>query len=747
MNKSLIRSMATVGLCASAFVTTGVQAAYTVTDMPGVQSGYPANITEWLATPGDFTWRPVNVRPGKHPDRPDGVIYIFPDADYANAWWDGTGTMPDGIPDTAVGYVHWALDNGSGEFPGIMGITDDYTFKTNNCLMSSGTEIPVDQDENGIYDDNVFIDKTCGNPQGSSKRFKFMVLQADEPIDLVFNTTKQDLTYSNYDEVDVQDDIFRIYRYIMKWGNGTGTDVIDAAKPDGSGGTGAAITRDGDRLVGFSVELGTGVGGAFTPFADGTTGDETTDAGIGYELRVCIPDKYFNEDSGQTTPGTSDCPAGETELWLENEYATFSPSMFSLTTDKRTTPVGGYWDKRPSGIFAPPTSLQTHQKIDSGDLAYEANVNTDGSDYGDWVADGQIGQTLTNYYNIRAAQASAATPAFPAGNIFGYQMYYGVISDGDTGNLPAGIYIDADGDPSTEGKVHAWWDGLNFRWGIDPDMDGVTTGDTDSPDAWSIVDPADLVEMTLRPLDEDQTLPPPRYEIGYMDDLGGLNVDTFIKITETFDVDTYDSFTVRLTAQSTTDAGLVPGDPGVDDGPWVVSDGAGGTENNVPSLEEVLDQNVGSEGVVAIIAGDAGEPLHLAVADEDLNGSTSVDVTVTNLRTDEVETVTLDLVSGLNNSFEGTFNTTNNPDTGADDDTLNVIAGDVVRVTYEDADDGTGNPATVEAEATISGSISTSGGSSGGGCTIGTGSAWNITMPAILLALLGYGLIRRRRKQ
>jgi len=39
----------------------------------------------------------------------------------------------------------------------------------------------------------------------------------------------------------------------------------------------------------------------------------------------------------------------------------------------------------------------------------------------------------------------------------------------------------------------------------------------------------------------------------------------------------------------------------------------------------------------------------------------------------------------------------------------------------------------------------TNGGS--GGCTIGTGTAWNITMPAILLALLGYGLIRRRRKQ
>jgi MYXO-CTERM domain-containing protein len=29
----------------------------------------------------------------------------------------------------------------------------------------------------------------------------------------------------------------------------------------------------------------------------------------------------------------------------------------------------------------------------------------------------------------------------------------------------------------------------------------------------------------------------------------------------------------------------------------------------------------------------------------------------------------------------------------------------------------------------------------------GTGSPWNITMPAILIALLGYGLIRRRKQQ
>jgi hypothetical protein len=41
---------------------------------------------------------------------------------------------------------------------------------------------------------------------------------------------------------------------------------------------------------------------------------------------------------------------------------------------------------------------------------------------------------------------------------------------------------------------------------------------------------------------------------------------------------------------------------------------------------------------------------------------------------------------------------------------------------------------------------STDDSSGGGGCTIGTGSAWNITMPAILLALLAFGFIRRRKQ-
>ncbi len=149
-------------------------------------------MADWLANPTDFSWNPENVRLGEHPDRSLGVIYIFKTEAAANAWWDGTGTPRPGIPDTAVAYIHWKLDNNSGEFPGIMVKTDDYEFKTNNCIMASGTTIPEPQTPGGI-------EKTCSNPQGSSKRFKLVVLKADEPIDLVFNMTTKSLEYANYD--------------------------------------------------------------------------------------------------------------------------------------------------------------------------------------------------------------------------------------------------------------------------------------------------------------------------------------------------------------------------------------------------------------------------------------------------------------------------------------------------------------------------------------------------------------------
>jgi hypothetical protein len=583
IKRPLINTLAAAVVGASVAVSVVSYADELDLTMPAIKEStriFPNDMKDWLERAALFSWNPVNVRLGHHPDRPDpndsnpddgldpGVIYIFPDGATANAWWDPVADpdgMPDGIPDTAVAYIHWVLDNKSGQFPGIMAIADDFDFKTNNCVMASGEQIPIDANQDGIYNDNVYEDKTCSNPQGSSKRFKMVVLKADAPIDLVFNVVTKPLIFQNYErDVDFPtSDWFRIYRYIMKFGNGTATDAVLA--------DGTPVPRDGDRIVSISLELG-----AYDLTA-GTAAFQPAPAGLSFELQDCIEDKYFDKKRNQSDPN-NDCPLDQTEVWLDYEYATFSPAMYSLTTDKRTTPVGGYWDKYPAGVNPPQSETPT--RIDSGIGAY---TNTT-PDYPYNTSVGQIGQTTSNYWDITNAQAAGAvtTP-----NMFGYLMYYGVFADDDPGNIAMGIYEDDDGDPATEGSLYAWWDGSNFRWGIDPDKDGNDAGTSIDPNAWGIVSDEELARIASRPLAEDAILPPPRYEFGYMDDLGGLNMDTFIKFTPDYDPDPVTGnpqFAVRFVARSAEDAGLGASDPGVADGPWVA--------NPVPVEEDFFDEVV-----------------------------------------------------------------------------------------------------------------------------------------------------------
>ena len=713
INHPLTRTLATVGFFTAMLVSVAAHAAYTVANMPAIQNGFPSDMAEWIDN-------------GK------------------------TGSPPAGIPDDAVAYIHWKLDNNSGEFPGIMAITDDSKFKTQNCFMASGTQIPVDLDGDGIVDPGAFEDKTCSNPRGESKRFKLVIMKADVPIDLMFNTTNTvfnnddpvhsagestDLVYSNYEQADVEDDIFRIYRYIMKFGNGTGTDSDNE-------------TRAGTRLVGFKVQLG--LGGVGNDWQQTT--DLATD-GIAYELRLCIPDKYFDELSGQTQPGTSDCPAGETELWLGNEFSTFSPSMYSLTTDKRTTPVGGYWDKNPAGIFAPQNitfNVETEiNELDSGSADYIPNVSTDPATLGLPIYDPfppasptQIGQTTTNYFDLSQAQAASAPAPIPD-NMFGYLMYYGVFANGDPGNTSMGIYRDDDGDPATEGKLYAWWDGSSptccFRWGIDPDNDGNNAGAGTDPNAWAILSDTELAEIASRPLSETEILPPPRYEVGFMDDLGGLNSDTFIKIQPNFDVSTHPTITIRFIAQSTAAAGLDATAPGVPDGPWVA----------VPA-PELMDLITG-DGIVTINAGTADEPVELVVADGNIDPANPVTVTVVNTRSNESELVTL-VDDGSGKIYLANLATENSSVVDDDNDgTMNIQTGDVLEARYIDADDGAGNTDvlktatdTVEAGQVVL--PPPSGEDDGGLCSYNPNGRFDPVLPGLILASLAYIGWRQRRK-
>jgi len=543
IKSTLIRAMAVAMFSTGMLVSATANATYTVPNLPAIvgytfsdaapKDGFPLTRSDWVKNPTAYSWNPANAREGKHPDREDGVVYIFKNAEDADAWWDGiTGEPPVGVPDKAVAYVHWELDNQSGLFPGIMAMTDDIGFQNNNCIMSSG--LLIISSETGQP-----TKKTCDNPPASAKRFKLVILQADQPVDIIFNMTNKDFTYQNYDEnpdpaIDpngnslvVTDDIFRNYRYLMKVGNGTGTDTV-------------AGPREGKRLTGVKVELGYTTNQTTGDFS-ATTNDEMD--GLAWETRQCVEKRYWDIAWDHDIGATEYCQAQWREVFLPHEFATFSPGMYASVGDARS-PLGGYWDLAPAGLDMPPALKIPDVVPTSPDIKpqfIQSSVLTD------------------NYLSIAANQAATASPAI-SGNVFGYLMHYGVIADGDPGSIPMGIYKDDDGDASTEGSLYAWWDGSSpsccYRWGIQ--------GGPQLQSPWSLVSDTDLAAMMDRPLDENQVLDPPRYEVGYMDDLAGLNMDTFIKITPDFNTTLHKTFTVRLTGLSAAGAGT-------EDGPWVAN--------------------------------------------------------------------------------------------------------------------------------------------------------------------------------
>ncbi len=94
---------------------------------------------------------------------------------------------------------------------------------------------------------------------------------------------------------------------------------------------------------------------------------------------------------------------------------------------------------------------------------------------------------------------------------------------------------------------------------------------------------------------------------------------------------------------------------------------------------------------------NCGDAVGVTVADADLAGSGSASVTLT---TDAGDSEPLGLVEGTTAIFSGSIATAAGiaaPNDGA----LNVMDGDTITATYQDADDGTGNPATVQASAQV----------------------------------------------
>ena len=127
------------------------------------------------------------------------------------------------------------------------------------------------------------------------------------------------------------------------------------------------------------------------------------------------------------------------------------------------------------------------------------------------------------------------------------------------------------------------------------------------------------------------------------------------------------------------------------------------TANGAPATPSASD-NIGGgvDATVGLVAGPVGTPLTLNVEDPDLPaGTTSIDVTVTNPATGEVEQVTL---SGSNGVFNGSLDTAYGTGDGSSTNgSIDVVAGQPLTLAYTEPFSTTGGPATASASAAPSG--------------------------------------------
>ena len=344
---------------------------------------------------------------------------------------------------------------------------------------------------------------------------------------------------------------------------------------------------------------------------------------------------------------------------------------------------------------------------------------------------GYHGTTRPNYYQLPLTQGVGAEPPIP-GIVFGYLMPFGVFANADPDIVAQGIYRDDDGDPETEGDLFVWWDGANYRYGIDRELDGAIDADK-----FGIVPDVELAIMASRPLSETEVLPPPRYELGYMDDMAGLNVDTFVYLGREFDLAAQQTFTIRLVAQSVADAGA-EGDAGNMTPDWIA--------NPAPELETFIT----GDGIVTIDAGTADDPVELMVIDSNVGGDDlPVTVTVVNARSSESEAVAL-TVDDSGKIFGATLATNNSSTEDADNNgTMNIQADDLLEARYIDADDGDGNTDvlktatdTVEAGQVVTPPPSDE--DDGGLCSYNPNGRFDPVLPALVLIGLGYLGLRRK---
>lgn len=427
--------------------------------------------------------------------------YIYTDAASKQA-----AAAPGGNWDTnSPAQVYWELDDGSGRAPGIQAVTDDLDFPTNNCIMASGERESADFP-------GTIIPKTCSDPESSSKRYFLEIVQADTPVDMVFDVGLKDIRYKGVKdpatdggealaEFREEFGIGRIYRVIQK-----------------------VINNSDERWVAINVELGHGIGADFQRL-------DFAQDGVAFELRQSVPREFFDGNTG----------APDIAVWNPNRYATFSPKAFDDGARDRFDP--GFFDAAAAGFF-PPRDTEAGEKsayINSGET---------------FRPDGAYGAITLNHFSMVDAQAAGST-VDPG--VFGYMLSDSL--------APIAISRYDDGNPEGESDaIEAWWDGSDWRYGL--------AGDAAGLNSFGIVPADQLTQWATQLLGIDPSVgdSPVRYASLLADDLATQNMDFFINITDGIlddaGVPKYDSITLRVTGISSTSLGAVTGN---DEPAWVAS--------------------------------------------------------------------------------------------------------------------------------------------------------------------------------
>jgi hypothetical protein len=518
-------------------------ASFLLASVAGAQTGVPNTFIDW-PVPNLTRWSDVNAltvegiedlqailggRSALHAQRSadtDGVTFIYPDEATRDADVDGDGTG-------SVAFISWELDDGSGRAPGIQAITDDFLFPTNNCIMASG-------ERESLEFPGTIVPKTCSDDEGSSKRYFLEITAADVPIDLVFETGLKDIRYKGIKNFD-QDGgesfqafreefgIGRIYRVLKKF-----------------------INQTDERIVSIRVELGHGVGDEFTPF------DFETD-GVAFEMRPQVPRSFFEGSTGAPPIAT----------FNPLRFATSSPKLFDDGLRPRFDP--GFFDDNAAG-FIPPQSF-------TADPTQEKSQFIDGGSILDSDS-GRYGSLTLNYFDMNANQAAGADPAIP-GSPFGYMLPESL--------APTVIARHDDGDASSESDaIVAWWDGFNWRYGLEGD-EGFEI------EPYGIVPEAQLQQWASLLLGQNIPGSPTveRYESLLSDDLSGMNADVYIYIGENMLVDPdqpelglkFDDITLRLVLNTAEGLGLPADIPGTEEPDWAQPG------NEAPPLEDYMPEN------------------------------------------------------------------------------------------------------------------------------------------------------------